>query len=128
MPADILVIREVLDPDSFERLFWYVELVLDGPQGAYQYRRGDIPPNVTKAQAQAYIEANFDELYADAVARGEVAGDLIRNPNLDLQRALEAMARVMVDAINQLRSIAGLPDMTYQQAYDALRARYLELE
>jgi hypothetical protein len=119
---------------------WHVEAVLDGAQGAFLYRRGDVPENFTVGQAQAWLETNFDEVYAYAVERGKIAPHLIDNPHVDIQRLLKALGLVLrdrdeyiIDHINALADYLGVPQVnrpqpvTPQQVYDAVRDKYIEL-
>jgi hypothetical protein len=127
MPVEILEIRTVNnefgEPDSY-----VVEFEISNGQGAYLWRIGGVPLSMTKQQAATYLQNHFDEIYAAAEEGNEPAPDLVDNPHIDARRVLKALVLVMIDEINILRAEHGLAPRTAQQAYNAVRERYLELE
>jgi hypothetical protein len=126
MPVEILEIRTVNnefgEPDSY-----VVEFEISNGQGAYLWRIGGIQLGTTKAQAAQYLQNHFDEIYEAAEKGNEPAPDLVDNPHIEVRRVLKALALVMVDEINILRAEHGLAPRTDQQAYNAVRAKYIKL-
>lgn len=127
MSVEVTDVRDVTDPETGELMAHHVELRLDGPQGAYLWRHGAVPLGFTREQARQYIEAHFDEMYARAVANGEVAPDILDNSHIDRVRVVKALALVMLDSVNALRVRAGLTELTTEQLVSAVRTKYIEL-
>jgi hypothetical protein len=142
LSVTILDMRILTDDEGVpDRQGALLEIEDGGP--IYTLQHGNIPLGLTREQAKAWLEdsTRFDTLYALAEKHNEVAGDLIDNPHLDIQRVLKALGLVLRDRdeyiinhINALANYLGVPQVnrpepvTPQQVYDAVRARYLELE
>lgn len=129
MPVVVLDFKTLYDeigiPNRQGALF---EIEDGGP--TYLWRHGNIPLGLDEAQIEAWLEdpARFAELYAAAERRGEPAPtNILDNPNIDELRALAASLLVILDQINVLRVRAGLPEISRQQAYSAIRDKYIEL-
>jgi hypothetical protein len=131
MPIYVLDIHPVRDLDTDLVVAKHVNFEIweaGGPH--YLYGVGNAPAAIAnKSQAETWLLNRFDELLAGAIGKDVIAPDnILDNPNIDWRKALLASLLVILGQINVLREEAGLPAISKQQAYAAIKAQYQELD
>jgi hypothetical protein len=127
MTITILGIRRVqIRPN--EAIFGLVaDVEIDDGITTYATSVGGIPDGLTRAQIQTALDNRFDEVWSVASQGKPIIASILENPDLNVLMVAAALALVMVDEINVLRSEHGLAPRTAQQAYNAVRAKYIKL-